>query len=326
MYLESTEVHGDESNKHGRGGGGESCSCRWICRPESLGASSRGHGEHELEIFKIKRLLEASPAHRGVRANPATSRSGMVLTVLRLLPPDPATARPARRRPRADRRRERLVPPRVINRNNCLRRLLSERAPDIIVRNEKRMLQEAVDAPRQLPPQAGRLRAPMWPTKLKSPARQDQGQAGPVPPGTCSASADAGCSVIVGGPTLRLHQCGSSKKMALELFKLFIFSKLQLRGEVSIISAAKRLAEREGPEAWDILEEVIREHPVLLNRKRRRLYRLGIQAFEPCGADRSAARFSCIRWSAPRSTPISTATRWPFTCPCPSRHSSRPGR
>src|SRR5579871_4440142 len=158
---------------------------------------------------------------------------------------------------------------RVINRNNRLRRLLELSAPDIIVRNEKRMLQEAVDA----------LLANRRP--LKSLADMIKGKQGRFRQNLLGKRVDySGRSVIVVGPTLRLHQCGLPKKMALELFKPFIFSKLQLRGEASTIKAAKRLVEREGPEVWDILEEVIREHPVLLNRAPT-LHRLGIQAFEP---------------------------------------------
>ncbi len=169
---------------------------------------------------------------------------------------------------------------RVINRNNRLRRLLELNAPDIIVRNEKRMLQEAVDA---LLDNGRRGRAITGTNKrpLKSLADMIKGKQGRFRQNLLGKRVDySGRSVIVVGPTLRLHQCGLPKKMALELFKPFIFHKLQLRGEASTIKAAKRLVEREGPEVWDILEEVIREHPVLLNRAPT-LHRLGIQAFEP---------------------------------------------
>src|ERR1700732_2588669 len=169
---------------------------------------------------------------------------------------------------------------RVINRNNRLKRLIELRAPDIIVRNEKRMLQEAVDA---LLDNGRRGRAITGTNKrpLKSLADMIKGKQGRFRQNLLGKRvAYSGRSVIVVGPTLRLHQCGLPKKMALELFKPFIFSKLQLRGEASTIKAAKRLVEREGPEVWDILEEVIREHPVLLNRAPT-LHRLGIQAFEP---------------------------------------------
>ena len=158
--------------------------------------------------------------------------------------------------------------------------LLELNAPDIIVRNEKRMLQEAVDA---LLDNGRRGRAITGTNKrpLKSLADMIKGKQGRFRQNLLGKRVDySGRSVIVVGPTLRLHQCGLPKKMALELFKPFIFSKLQLRGEASTIKAAKRLVEREGPEVWDILEEVIREHPVLLNRAPT-LHRLGIQAFEP---------------------------------------------
>ncbi|MGB5104597.1 MAG: DNA-directed RNA polymerase subunit beta', partial [Steroidobacteraceae bacterium] len=169
---------------------------------------------------------------------------------------------------------------RVINRNNRLRRLLELNAPDIIVRNEKRMLQESVDA---LLDNGRRGRAITGTNKrpLKSLADMIKGKQGRFRQNLLGKRVDySGRSVIVVGPTLRLHQCGLPKKMALELFKPFIFQKLQLRGEASTIKAAKRMVEREGPEVWDILEEVIREHPVLLNRAPT-LHRLGIQAFEP---------------------------------------------
>ena len=155
---------------------------------------------------------------------------------------------------------------RVINRNNRLKRLLALNAPDIIVRNEKRMLQEAVDA---LLDNGRRGRAITGANKrpLKSLADMIKGKQGRFRQNLLGKRVDySGRSVVVVGPTLKLHQCGLPKKMALELFKPFVFGKLQLRGLATTIKAAKRLVEREGPEVWDILEEVIREHPVLLNR------------------------------------------------------------
>ena len=169
---------------------------------------------------------------------------------------------------------------RVINRNNRLRRLLELNAPDIIVRNEKRMLQESVDA---LLDNGRRGRAILGTNRrpLKSLADMIKGKQGRFRQNLLGKRVDySGRSVIVVGPTLRLYQCGLPKKLALELFKPFIFAKLQLRGEITTIKAAKRLVEKEGPEIWDILEDVIREHPVLLNRAPT-LHRLGIQAFEP---------------------------------------------
>jgi DNA-directed RNA polymerase subunit beta' len=169
---------------------------------------------------------------------------------------------------------------RVINRNNRLKRLLDLNAPDIIVRNEKRMLQEAVDA---LLDNGRRGRAITGANRrpLKSLADMIKGKQGRFRQNLLGKRVDySGRSVIVVGPTLRLHQCGLPKKMALELFKPFIFSKLQRRDLASTIKAAKRMVDLEEPAVWDILEEVIREHPVLLNRAPT-LHRLGIQAFEP---------------------------------------------
>ncbi|OGT25682.1 MAG: DNA-directed RNA polymerase subunit beta' [Gammaproteobacteria bacterium RIFCSPLOWO2_02_FULL_42_14] len=169
---------------------------------------------------------------------------------------------------------------RVINRNNRLKRLLELNAPDIIVRNEKRMLQEAVDA---LLDNGRRGRAILGSNKrpLKSLADMIKGKSGRFRQNLLGKRVDySGRSVIVVGPSLKLHQCGLPKKMALELFKPFIYSKLQRRDLATTIKAAKKMVEMEVPEVWDILEEVIREHPVLLNRAPT-LHRLGIQAFEP---------------------------------------------
>ena len=169
---------------------------------------------------------------------------------------------------------------RVVNRNNRLKRLIELRAPDIIVRNEKRMLQEAVDAlfdnGRRSRPLAGASKRP-----LKSLSDMLKGKQGRFRQNLLGKRVDySGRSVIVVGPELLLHQCGLPKKMALELFKPFIYSKLELYGMAATIKAAKRMVEKERPEVWDILEEVIREHPVLLNRAPT-LHRLGVQAFEP---------------------------------------------
>ncbi|GAB3678040.1 DNA-directed RNA polymerase subunit beta' [Salinisphaera aquimarina] len=169
---------------------------------------------------------------------------------------------------------------RVINRNNRLRRLLELNAPDIIVRNEKRMLQESVDA---LIDNGRRGRAITGSNRrpLKSLADMIKGKQGRFRQNLLGKRVDySGRSVIVVGPTLKLHQCGLPKKMALELFKPFIYSRLQHLELASTIKAAKKMVEREEPEVWDMLEEVIREHPVMLNRAPT-LHRLGIQAFEP---------------------------------------------
>jgi DNA-directed RNA polymerase subunit beta' len=203
----------------------------------------------------------------------------MILTVLPVLPPDlrPLVPLDGGRFATSDLND---LYRRVINRNNRLRRLLELSAPDIIVRNEKRMLQEAVDA---LLDNGRRGRAITGTNKrpLKSLADMIKGKQGRFRQNLLGKRVDySGRSVIVVGPTLKLHECGLPKKMALELFKPFIFSKLQRRGLAPTIKAAKKLVEKEEGEVWDILEEVIREHPVLLNRAPT-LHRLGIQAFEP---------------------------------------------
>ena len=169
---------------------------------------------------------------------------------------------------------------RVINRNNRLKRLMELKAPDIIIRNEKRMLQESVDA---LFDNGRRGRVITGGNKrpLKSLSDMLKGKQGRFRQNLLGKRVDfSGRSVIVTGPGLKLHQCGLPKKMALELFKPFIYSKLEARGLSSTVKQAKKMVERERPEVWDILEEVIREHPVLLNRAPT-LHRLGIQAFEP---------------------------------------------
>jgi DNA-directed RNA polymerase subunit beta' len=203
----------------------------------------------------------------------------MVMTVLPVLPPDLRPLVPLEGGRFATSDLNDLYR-RVINRNNRLKRLLELNAPDIIVRNEKRMLQESVDA---LMDNGRRGRAITGTNKraLKSLADMIKGKQGRFRQNLLGKRVDySGRSVIVVGPTLKLHQCGLPKKMALELFKPFIFSKLQRRGLATTIKAAKKLVEREEAEVWDILEEVIREHPVLLNRAPT-LHRLGIQAFEP---------------------------------------------
>src|SRR6201747_1432707 len=169
---------------------------------------------------------------------------------------------------------------RVINRNNRLKRLMELRAPDIIVRNEKRMLQESVDALFDNG-RRGRVITGANKRPLKSLADMLKGKQGRVPPHLPRKRVDySGRSVIVVGPELKLHQCGLPKKMALELFKPFIYSRLDAKGFSATVKQAKKLVEKEKSEVWDILDEVIREHPVMLNRAPT-LHRLGIQAFEP---------------------------------------------
>uniref|UniRef100_A0A486XUM9 DNA-directed RNA polymerase subunit beta' n=1 Tax=Rheinheimera sp. BAL341 TaxID=1708203 RepID=A0A486XUM9_9GAMM len=203
----------------------------------------------------------------------------MIMTVLPVLPPDlrPLVPLDGGRFATSDLND---LYRRVINRNNRLKRLLDLSAPDIIVRNEKRMLQEAVDA---LLDNGRRGRAITGSNKrpLKSLADMIKGKQGRFRQNLLGKRVDySGRSVITVGPTLRLHQCGLPKKMALELFKPFIYGKLEMRGLATTIKAAKKMVEREEGAVWDVLDEVIREHPVLLNRAPT-LHRLGIQAFEP---------------------------------------------
>ncbi|MEM7196053.1 MAG: DNA-directed RNA polymerase subunit beta' [Pseudomonadota bacterium] len=211
--------------------------------------------------------------------NSGNKPSWMIMDVLPVLPPDLRPLVPLEGGRFATSDLNDLYR-RVINRNNRLKRLLDLNAPDLIVRNEKRMLQEAVDA---LLDNGRRGKAITGANKrqLKSISDMIKGKQGRFRQNLLGKRVDySGRSVIVVGPTLKLHQCGLPKKMALELFKPFIFSKLELRGLANTIKQAKKMVETEEPVVWDILEEVIREHPVMLNRAPT-LHRLGIQAFEP---------------------------------------------
>jgi DNA-directed RNA polymerase subunit beta' len=203
----------------------------------------------------------------------------MILTVLPVIPPDLRPLVPLEGGRFATSDLNDLYR-RVINRNNRLKRLLELNAPEIIIRNEKRMLQEAVDAlfdnSRRKRSVKGKGNRP-----LKSLSDMLKGKTGRFRQNLLGKRVDfSGRSVIVTGPELKLHQCGLPKKMALELFKPFIYSRLEAKGLSSTVKQAKKLVEKERPEVWDILDEVIREHPVLLNRAPT-LHRLGIQAFEP---------------------------------------------
>lgn len=275
-YLEAIEQYGDDFDAR-------------------MGAEAIQHLLRDINLEEeIKKLREEIPsltsetklkkASKRLKLLEAFHQAGnkpewMILTSLPVLPPDlrPLVPLDGGRFATSDLND---LYRRVINRNNRLKRLLDLSAPDIIVRNEKRMLQEAVDA---LLDNGRRGRAITGSNKrpLKSLADMIKGKQGRFRQNLLGKRVDySGRSVIVVGPTLRLHQCGLPKKLAVELFKPFIFSKLQLRGIATTIKAAKKMVEREIPEVWDILEEVIREHPVLLNRAPT-LHRLGIQAFEP---------------------------------------------
>ncbi|MBN8715165.1 MAG: DNA-directed RNA polymerase subunit beta' [Xanthomonadales bacterium] len=276
QYLEATEEHGDEFDARM---GAE--AVRELLKSLDLRAEASRLTE---EIASTKSETKLKRLTKRVKLVEAFLESGnkpewMVLTVLPVLPPDlrPLVPLDGGRFATSDLND---LYRRVINRNNRLKRLLELNAPDIIVRNEKRMLQESVDA---LLDNGRRGRAITGTNKraLKSLADMIKGKQGRFRQNLLGKRVDySGRSVIAVGPTLRLHQCGLPKKMALELFKPFIFAKLQARGEATTIKAAKKLVEREEPMVWDILEEVIREHPVLLNRAPT-LHRLGIQAFEP---------------------------------------------
>jgi DNA-directed RNA polymerase subunit beta' len=275
-YLEALEAYGDEFEA-------------------KMGAEAIQQLLREIDLNdEIEKLREAIPTtssetklkkyYKRLKLLEAFQKSGnkpewMIMTVLPVLPPDlrPLVPLDGGRFATSDLND---LYRRVINRNNRLKRLLELNAPDIIVRNEKRMLQESVDA---LLDNGRRGRAITGANRrpLKSLADMIKGKAGRFRQNLLGKRVDySGRSVIVVGPTLKLHQCGLPKKMALELFKPFIYSKLERRGLATTIKAAKKMVEQEGPEVWDILDEVIREHPILLNRAPT-LHRLGIQAFEP---------------------------------------------
>jgi DNA-directed RNA polymerase subunit beta' len=229
----------------------------------------------EAKIKKIAKRLKVLEAFKNSGIKP----EWMILKVLPVLPPElrPLVPLDGGRFATSDLND---LYRRVINRNNRLRRLIDLRAPEIIVKNEKRMLQESVDSlldnGRRGKVMTGANKRP-----LKSLADMIKGKGGRFRQNLLGKRVDySGRSVIVVGPQLKLHQCGLPKKMALELFKPFIFNKLELKGLATTIKNAKKVVEAEGPEVWDILENVIREHPVLLNRAPT-LHRLGIQAFEP---------------------------------------------
>ncbi|HKS93253.1 MAG TPA: DNA-directed RNA polymerase subunit beta' [Gammaproteobacteria bacterium] len=275
-YLEAIEEHGDDFDA--RMGAEAVYELLKSIDLEKEAAKLREDIADTNSETKIKRLAKRLKLMESFIES-GNKPEWMVMTVLPVLPPDlrPLVPLDGGRFATSDLND---LYRRVINRNNRLKRLLELNAPDIIVRNEKRMLQEAVDA---LLDNGRRGRAITGSNKraLKSLADMIKGKQGRFRQNLLGKRVDySGRSVIVVGPGLKLHQCGLPKKMALELFKPFIFSKLQLRGMATTIKAAKKMVEREGPEVWDILEEVIREHPVMLNRAPT-LHRLGIQAFEP---------------------------------------------
>jgi DNA-directed RNA polymerase subunit beta' len=276
VYLEAMEQYGDEFDAR-MGAEAIRDLLKQIDLPEEIKSlrEELPTTNSDTKIKKISKRLKLLEAFHDSGNKP----EWMIMSVLPVLPPDlrPLVPLDGGRFATSDLND---LYRRVINRNNRLKRLLDLNAPDIIVRNEKRMLQESVDA---LLDNGRRGRAITGSNKrpLKSLADMIKGKQGRFRQNLLGKRVDySGRSVIVVGPTLRLHQCGLPKKMALELFKPFIFSKLEFRGLATTIKAAKKMVDREDPVVWDILEDVIREHPILLNRAPT-LHRLGIQAFEP---------------------------------------------
>ena len=275
-YLDAVEEFGDEFEA-GMGAEAVLKMLRTVDIKEAIeGLNEEADStKSETKLKRISKRMKLMESFLGSGNKP----DWMIMTVLPVLPPDLRPLVPLEGGRFATSDLNDLYR-RVINRNNRLRRLLDLNAPDIIVRNEKRMLQESVDA---LLDNGRRGRAITGSNRrqLKSLADMIKGKQGRFRQNLLGKRVDySGRSVIVVGPSLRLHQCGLPKKMALELFKPFIFGKLQRRGLATTIKAAKKLVERETPEVWDILAEIIRQHPILLNRAPT-LHRLGIQAFEP---------------------------------------------
>jgi DNA-directed RNA polymerase subunit beta' len=276
-YMQLAEEYGDDKFQAGMGGEAILEMLKQVdvhtlseqLRQEMRTATS------EAKRKKIVKRLKVCEAFRESGNRP----EWMMLTVIPVLPPDlrPLVPLDGGRFATSDLND---LYRRVINRNNRLKRLLELNAPEIIIRNERRMLQEAVDA---LFDNGRRGKTITGPNKrpLKSLSDMLKGKQGRFRQNLLGKRVDySGRSVIVVGPTLKLHQCGLPKQMAIELFKPFIYNKLEERGYVNTIKSAKKMVEKERPEVWDILEEVITEHPVLLNRAPT-LHRLGIQAFEP---------------------------------------------
>ncbi len=276
-YAQLAEEYGEDRFSAGMGGEAVLEMLKRVdvhALAEQLRAEMRT-STSEAKRKKIAKRLKVVEAFRGSGNRP----EWMMLTVIPVLPPDlrPLVPLDGGRFATSDLND---LYRRVINRNNRLKRLLELNAPEIIIRNERRMLQEAVDA---LFDNGRRGKTITGPNKrpLKSLSDMLKGKQGRFRQNLLGKRVDySGRSVIVVGPALKLHQCGLPKKMALELFKPFIYNKLEERGYVNTIKSAKKMVEKERPEVWDILDEVISEHPVLLNRAPT-LHRLGIQAFEP---------------------------------------------
>ncbi|MGH1456737.1 MAG: DNA-directed RNA polymerase subunit beta' [Alphaproteobacteria bacterium] len=276
-YMDAQDEYGEENFRAGIGAEAMKEILSDLDLEESLAQAEEdlretGSEAKRKKLVKRIKLLEAF-------ISSGTRPEWMILDVLPVLPPElrPLVPLDGGRFATSDLND---LYRRVINRNNRLKRLMELRAPDIIVRNEKRMLQESVDALFDNG-RRGRVITGANKRPLKSLSDMLKGKQGRFRQNLLGKRVDySGRSVIVVGPELKLHQCGLPKKMALELFKPFIYHKLELYGMASTVKAAKKMVEKERPEVWDILEEVIREHPVMLNRAPT-LHRLGIQAFEP---------------------------------------------
>src|SRR6202163_4698480 len=296
MYLESIEEHGDEFDaRMGAEAVHELLKSMDLPSEVVKVREDMANTNSETKIKRLSKRLKLIEAFMESGNKP----EWMVLTVLPVIPPDlrPLVPLDGGRFATSDLND---LYRRVINRTNRLKRLIELNAPDIIVRNEKRMLQEAVDA---LFDNGRRGRAITGPAKrpLKSLSDMLKGKSGRFRQNLLGKRVDySGRSVIVVGPELKLHQCGLPKKMALELFKPFIYNKLEERGLVTTIKSAKKMVEKEGKDVWDILDEVIREHPVLLNRAPT-LHRLGIQALEPVLIEGKAIQLHplvCVAYNA----------------------------
>ncbi len=276
-YLQLLDEYGDDKFSAAMGGEAVIDMLKQV-DVHALAELLRGEMREATSEAKKKKLAKRLKVLEAFRES-GNRPEWMMLTVIPVLPPDlrPLVPLDGGRFATSDLND---LYRRVINRNNRLKRLLELNAPEIIIRNERRMLQEAVDA---LFDNGRRGKTITGPNKrpLKSLSDMLKGKQGRFRQNLLGKRVDySGRSVIVVGPTLRLHQCGLPKKMAVELFKPFIYNKLEERGYVNTIKSAKKMVEKERPEVWDILEEVISEHPVLLNRAPT-LHRLGIQAFEP---------------------------------------------
>ena len=275
--YEAIEMYGEDTFKHGIGAEAVYDMLSSLNLEEEI-QKLKEDSEASSSETKKKKILKRSKVLEGFKRS-GIKPEWMILKVLPVIPPELRPLVPLEGGRFATSDLNDLYR-RVINRNNRLKRLLDLRAPDIIVRNEKRMLQESVDALFDNG-RRGRVITSTNKRPLKYLSEMHKGKQGRFRQNLLGKRVDySGRSVIVVGPELKLHQCGLPKKMALELFKPFIYNKLESYGFATTLKSARKMVETERPEVWDILDEVVREHPILLNRAPT-LHRLGIQAFEP---------------------------------------------